>query len=72
MEINDAKINDAIKGNMLSSASGKDLDAIASRYNLARQGSSSDDTPLETDARFRQRIQMVFEGFQMKSKNNNS
>ncbi|WP_105168533.1 baseplate assembly protein [Pseudoalteromonas sp. T1lg23B] len=51
----DGKLNDAVKGNMLASAKGNDLDAIAARYNLARQ----DD---ETDERFKRRIQMVFEG----------
>ncbi|MCF6435235.1 baseplate J/gp47 family protein [Pseudoalteromonas sp. MMG022] len=51
----DGKLNDAIKGNMLASATGNDLDAIAARYNLARQDS-------ETDERFKRRIQMVFEG----------
>ncbi|CAM3967116.1 baseplate assembly protein [Pseudoalteromonas byunsanensis] len=51
----DGKLNDAIKANMLASAKGNDLDAIAARYNLARQDN-------ETDERFKRRIQMVFEG----------
>ncbi|BBN81932.1 baseplate assembly protein [Pseudoalteromonas sp. A25] len=51
----DSKLNNAIKGNMLASATGNDLEAIAARYNLARQAD-------ESDERFRRRIQMVFEG----------
>ncbi|MDK2594643.1 baseplate assembly protein [Pseudoalteromonas obscura] len=50
-------LNDAIKGNMLASAQGHDLDAIAARYNLARKAS-----PEESDAAFRQRIQLAFDG----------
>ncbi|CAH9055071.1 hypothetical protein PSECIP111951_01166 [Pseudoalteromonas holothuriae] len=51
----DGKLNDAIKGNMLASATGNDLDAIAARYNVDRQDK-------ESDERFRRRTQMVFEG----------
>lgn len=58
----DAKVNDAIKGNMLASATGNDLDAIASRYNLSRHVDNEDKTLIESDERFKQRIQMVFEG----------
>ncbi|KZN37591.1 hypothetical protein N474_04995 [Pseudoalteromonas luteoviolacea CPMOR-2] len=50
-------INDAVKGNMLASAQGNDLDAIAARYNLARK-----EQPLESDSAFRQRIQLAFNG----------
>ncbi|KAF7770005.1 hypothetical protein PCIT_a2942 [Pseudoalteromonas citrea] len=58
----DGKVNDAIKGNMLASATGNDLDAIAARYNLSRQAASSNIHEKESDTRFRRRIQMVFEG----------
>ncbi|NOU49492.1 baseplate J family protein [Pseudoalteromonas sp. JBTF-M23] len=51
----DSKLNNAIKGNMLASATGNDLEAIAARYNLDRQAD-------ESDERFRRRVQMVFEG----------
>ncbi|MDK1287375.1 baseplate assembly protein [Pseudoalteromonas umbrosa] len=51
------KLNDAVKGNMLASAQGDDLDAIAARYNLARKIA-----PVESDAAFRQRIQLAFNG----------
>ncbi|ESP95465.1 baseplate assembly protein [Pseudoalteromonas luteoviolacea] len=50
-------LNDAVKGNMLASAQGHDLDAIAARYNLARKSS-----PDESDTAFRQRIQLAFDG----------
>ncbi|MBQ4862943.1 baseplate J/gp47 family protein [Pseudoalteromonas sp. MMG013] len=55
----DSQLNDAVNGNMLASATGNDLDAIASRYNLSRD---SDSNLVESDERFRRRIQMVFEG----------
>jgi phage-related baseplate assembly protein len=58
----DGKVNDAIKGNMLASATGNDLDAIAARYNLSRQTSDLNTHTAESDTRFRRRIQMVFEG----------
>ncbi|AOT09349.1 baseplate assembly protein [Pseudoalteromonas luteoviolacea] len=51
------KLNDAVEGNMLASAQGHDLDAIAARYNLSRKAS-----PDESDAAFRQRIQLAFDG----------
>ncbi|ALU44631.1 baseplate assembly protein [Pseudoalteromonas rubra] len=47
--------NDAVRGVMLATASGADLDAIASRYNLLRGDA-------ESDSRFRQRIQLAFDG----------
>ncbi|WP_164518199.1 baseplate assembly protein [Pseudoalteromonas rubra] len=47
--------NDAVKGVMLATASGADLDAIASRYNLLRDEG-------ESDTRFRHRIQLAFDG----------
>ncbi|KZN53438.1 baseplate assembly protein [Pseudoalteromonas luteoviolacea] len=50
-------LNDAIQGNMLASAQGNDLDAIAARYNIARKAQ-----PQESDNAFRQRIQLAFNG----------
>ncbi|MCG7560762.1 baseplate J/gp47 family protein [Pseudoalteromonas sp. McH1-42] len=47
--------NDAVRGVMLATATGADLDAIASRYNLLRGDA-------EEDSRFRQRIQLAFDG----------
>ncbi len=58
----DGKLNDAIKNNMLATATGKDLDAIAARYNLARQPINEGNGFKENDDQFRRRIQMVFEG----------
>ncbi|WP_462171160.1 baseplate assembly protein [Pseudoalteromonas xiamenensis] len=51
----DARVNDAVRGTMLASAQGRDLDGIAVRYGLSRATG-------ETDARFRLRVQQVFEG----------
>ncbi|TMP35525.1 baseplate J family protein [Pseudoalteromonas rubra] len=53
--LNTQQVNDAVKGVMLATASGADLDAIASRYNLLRDEG-------ESDTRFRQRIQLAFDG----------
>lgn len=65
-----AKINDATRGNMLASATGNDLDALGSRYNLERlivQPANSNTVPptpeiTESDENFRRRVQMVFDG----------
>ncbi|WMN59288.1 baseplate J/gp47 family protein [Pseudoalteromonas xiamenensis] len=51
----EARINDAVKGTMLASAQGRDLEGIAVRYGLSRATG-------ETDTRFRTRVQQVFEG----------
>ncbi|MEJ6474130.1 baseplate assembly protein [Pseudoalteromonas piscicida] len=48
-------LNDAIEANLLASASGSDLDAIAARFNVARLGS-------EDDERLRARTQLAFDG----------
>ncbi|KZN36709.1 hypothetical protein N480_15650 [Pseudoalteromonas luteoviolacea S2607] len=50
-------VNDAVKGNMLASAQGHDLDAIAARYNITRKTQ-----PNESDTAFKQRIQLAFDG----------
>ncbi|WP_223229718.1 baseplate J/gp47 family protein [Pseudoalteromonas piscicida] len=48
-------LNDAIEANLLASASGSDLDAIAARFNVARLGN-------EDDERLRARTQLAFDG----------
>ncbi|CAH9054974.1 hypothetical protein PSECIP111951_01147 [Pseudoalteromonas holothuriae] len=48
-----ARVNDAAKSTMLSSAQGADLDNIASKYKVVRQQS-------ETDMRLRERVQLAF------------
>ena len=65
-----AQINDATRANMLASATGKDLDNIGARYNVARlvvQAFDESTTPvtpqiLEDDTGYRRRIQMAFNG----------
>ena len=49
-------INDAVQANMLASATGFDLDAIAARYNVTRKPESA-----ESDDEFRQRVQLSFD-----------
>ncbi|BBN81949.1 bacteriophage protein [Pseudoalteromonas sp. A25] len=48
-----ARVNDAAKSTMLSSATGADLDQIASKYAVARQQN-------ESDTRLRERVQLAF------------
>ncbi|RXE99585.1 baseplate J/gp47 family protein [Pseudoalteromonas sp. PS5] len=48
-------LNDAVNANLLASASGSDLDAIAARFNVARLGN-------EDDERLRARTQLAFDG----------
>ena len=56
------KINAATRGNMLATASGHDLDAIAARYNITRLVVQEDPVELEQDEPFKRRIQMSFNG----------
>lgn len=64
------KINDATRANMLASARGNDLEALASNYNIARlvidDGDPSAQPPvprtLESDDALRRRTQMAFDG----------
>lgn len=66
----EARINDATRANMLASAIGQDLDAIAARYNVARltvQPADEQAQPpvaaiMEDDAALRRRVQMAFDG----------
>ncbi|WP_440055481.1 baseplate assembly protein [Pseudoalteromonas sp. T1lg65] len=48
-----ARVNDAAKSTMLSSAAGADLDQIASRYGVSR-------LTQENDSRLRERVQLAF------------
>lgn len=65
------RVNDAARAVMLASAQGADLDHIGARYNvfrlLVQAGDSAANPPvpeiLESDTRFRMRIQLAFEGF---------
>src|SRR5690554_3511415 len=64
------QINDATRGNMLASAQGNDLEALASNYNINRlvidAGDPSAQPPvprkLESDDALRRRTQMAFDG----------
>lgn len=65
-----ARINDATRANILASATGRDLDALASRYNIERltiQPANPDANPpepaaMEDDEALRRRVQMAFDG----------
>lgn len=65
-----ARINDATRANILASATGRDLDALASRYNIERltiQPANPDANPpepavMEDDDALRRRVQMAFDG----------
>ncbi len=65
-----SQINNATRGNILASAMGNDLDALASRYDLQRlviQAADDSVTPAieavyESDKAFRRRVQMAFNG----------
>jgi len=65
-----ARINDATRANILASATGSDLDALASRYNIERltiQPANPDANPpepaaMEDDEALRRRVQMTFDG----------
>lgn len=65
-----ARINDATRANILASATGNDLDAQASRFNIERLVAQEADpstvppTPLikESDDALRRRVQLAFDG----------
>ncbi|WP_372941430.1 baseplate J/gp47 family protein [Shewanella sp.] len=65
-----AFFNDGTRANMLASSTGKDLDAIAARYDITRLVVQEEDnsitppTPavMESDEALRRRIQMAFDG----------
>lgn len=65
-----ARINDATRANVLASAQGKDLDGLASRYNIERltiEPANPDANPpapaiMESDEALRRRVQMAFDG----------
>ncbi|HVI51507.1 MAG TPA: baseplate J/gp47 family protein [Candidatus Sulfotelmatobacter sp.] len=65
------RVNDAALATMLAYAVGEDLDQIGARYNVKRLVVTPADATtvpptaavMETDDRFRSRIQMAFEGF---------
>ncbi len=64
------KVNDGVRAVMLAEGTGADLDGIAARYNIERQVTDAGDPDAlppvlptyETDARFRFRTQLAFEG----------
>lgn len=66
-----ARINDALKGNMLAKATGSDLEHLAALYGLEREvvdpGDPDAIPPIEptyeTDTRLRHRSQLALEGF---------
>lgn len=65
-----SKINDSTRANMLASSSGKDLEAIAARYNIERMlisepdSSASPPVPavFENDESLKRRVQLAFDG----------